>query len=940
MYTIVSGRFTRWSRSCLNRVLFLSLLGLSAGPVPQACAQDASPDILVQDALRLINARNYEQAAPLLQELITRLKPIMSRNDSARRMVDFAKFHLGVAAFERGDYADAVRIFREYRQVFPDGHFDFPSLVMTAECHAMRDDWEKTAATAGTILERPRLDQEQRLQAIQLLSEARVQQRRWEEALPLLMQLFTTSRDAVIRNDAGVQYAICLVELNRFDELFALIPQLDGTPARYDIHFNLALIDAGDKKAQEGNYNEALLLYGLVYEKAELEQRVKQDIEQIEMLLQSLGGIGGLSLHTLASRDRKLRRILDGFRRELERIRAQTEYTQELRFRIAGVYYEQKRSWEALAAFRSLYEEFSGQPIAEQGLYSSFSTALDMGYSIRARDDGLLYLSAYPNGRWFDQVSLALVQMYAGREAYADAEDLAQHILSIRPRHEKQNQLLFQLGYARFQQEDFAGARDAFGPILKQPSESRVFESARYWQAMSLLFEGRFDDAEQAFLDVLDGAADGPIAEDAAYRIHVCRYGKGDLNGALDGFRTFIRRFPDSPLVAEAFMMVGDILAADGQLDQAVEAYREVENNTDTMPDVIYAFLQTIKILELENRYDRINTLARDHIETYGEQGAFTEAYYWIATSEARQGRFAEANDVMLQAIARYGDQARHGGIDMMIRDLILEFRTTQAAKDQTAFLDRLYAELQEAAKREETTLWLRLLTLFAEIRPAQRPELTRILLHESYIQDAGPVTLDFMGREAEAAGNTNFAVKVYRHFMQTFPDSDLAADAMMGLADHHKRQGDYIEAEEWYRRVASRFPDRATAGSAMVRVGDMHRVRGNLDQAIETYNTVLSIKEWKGEAWAEALYNIGLCRREQGETEAAFAFFQRVYVLYAGYPQWVARAYLQSAECLEQLGKTQEAVRTYTEMIHREDVKGLPEVMDAIEALQRLGAV
>jgi TolA-binding protein len=100
----------------------------------------------------------------------------------------------------------------------------------------------------------------------------------------------------------------------------------------------------------------------------------------------------------------------------------------------------------------------------------------------------------------------------------------------------------------------------------------------------------------------------------------------------------------------------------------------------------------------------------------------------------------------------------------------------------------------------------------------------------------------------------------------------------------------------------------------------------------------VLSVREWRGELWPESLYWCGICKMELGEFEPAFAYFQRVYVLYEGYPEWTARAYLKSAECLLKLNKAAEAMNTYREMLGKESLAKLPEFATAKAEFEKLG--
>ena len=93
-------------------------------------------------------------------------------------------------------------------------------------------------------------------------------------------------------------------------------------------------------------------------------------------------------------------------------------------------------------------------------------------------------------------------------------------------------------------------------------------------------------------------------------------------------------------------------------------------------------------------------------------------------------------------------------------------------------------------------------------------------------------------------------------------------------------------------------------------------------------------MRQWRGVPWAEANFKIGLTHFENAAFEEAFGFCQRVYVLYAGVPEWASQAYLYSGLALERLGRREDAVRTYQELLATENLK---ETAAAREANRRL---
>ena len=98
-------------------------------------------------------------------------------------------------------------------------------------------------------------------------------------------------------------------------------------------------------------------------------------------------------------------------------------------------------------------------------------------------------------------------------------------------------------------------------------------------------------------------------------------------------------------------------------------------------------------------------------------------------------------------------------------------------------------------------------------------------------------------------------------------------------------------------------------------------------------------MRQWRGPAWAEANYKIGLTHLEAGDFKAAFGFCQRVYVLYHGVAEWAAEAYLTSGRALEELDRRDDAVATYRELLGNDKLNTQPAATRATERLTAMGA-
>jgi TolA-binding protein len=500
--------------------------------------------------------------------------------------------------------------------------------------------------------------------------------------------------------------------------------------------------------------------------------------------------------------------------------------------------------------------------------------------------------------------------------------------------------MLYLMGYCLFHLERFAPALEKFGQLVKEYPESAFRESGDYWHALTHLFLTHYEDAAREFLAFNARYPKGPYSEDAAFRVGVAQYGGGEFTAAAASLKKFVEAWPKSALQAEALSMLGDIHASWADLNVAQAYYRQAVGKATSMFQINYATFQSARVYELEQHHEEIIKLFRDYQQRHGEQGNYTEAAYWIGNAQMALGRRAEAWQTFFDAIRDHGNKPANYGIDMIIRDFIAEADQASTLEDRAPFQERLSRELAKARADGRRTLELRLVALFAGTAPtpALRDQLLTTILREENLPLAGPITLDLMAAHARQRGQAALARKINEHFLKHHATCDLALHAYQALAESEIADGKPAAAVPLLQELTSRFATTPEAATAQKRLGDVHRELKQYDLAIAAYQTVLGVKEWRGPLWPESLYGIGLCHLDRGQVAEAFAYFQRLYVLYDGYPEWVARAYLKSGECLEKLARHAEATKTYREMLGKETLAGRPELAAARDALGRLG--
>lgn len=883
---------------------------------------------------------HYDKAIGLIKKLL----PVCNKKRKKRAHYNNARaycfFQRGFANMELGHYDQAVKYFKKYISDYPRFPDVFKARLLWADALAAQKKWEEVIKLVEPLKRSKQLDSRERMALYQLLAEAYFALEKWEQAVNPFLYVYRHTYDDDIRMHANISLTVCLIRLERFEAIFQVLPRIFRTSARFSFVLNMALLDESDRLYKADKRDIAVMLYRLISSKSEildyLEQRERRLDARIAALEQAGTGVGKAN----AKREiRRLQREKEQLEKDRKEVDSTPDYEAEVMIRVANCYFSMERYYSAKEVFRLIFEQFPENELAERALYSLFTVEYAMQNIESAIAEGEKYIDKYRGGEFWEALSLNIAMLHLERDELQAAVDMATTALSLDDNRSKA-QLHYIRGYALFNLDRVEDALKDFEVVAGKHGDSPFAEPAAYWHAMSRMFMGRNRAAIEEFRTFRSKYLGGAYYEDASYRIGVAHYQLGENRKAEELLRDFLDRFPDSNLRSEAAALLGSILASEGRLDGAVEMFAAAAESGVNMVQVNYAVFEAARTLELEDRFEDIERLFQNYLDEWGAQGNVTEAIYWLGKAKMGRGDREGALKVYFDGIMQYGNDPRAYGIDMIIKDLVDERKQSNDAR-YLAFMKSLFDKIDTTREDGRATLNYRLLTMFALTKEKNDPTLVGLVetfLRDRVIEIAAPITLALMGQKAKEVGRPDFARKVYEHFLENYPDSDCAIDALKGMADINIEEGDYDQAREYLEQISSRFPMLPDAGWAQVRIGDIYRNRGEYGAGIDAYNLVLSVKEWRGEIWAESLYKIGLCHLDQGDVREAFAFFQRMYVMYAGYPEWAAKGYLKSAECLLRLNLRVDAVKTYRELLAQENMQDTPQAEIARRKLKELG--
>ncbi|HEY5811265.1 MAG TPA: tetratricopeptide repeat protein, partial [Terrimicrobiaceae bacterium] len=536
-------------------------------------------------------------------------------------------------------------------------------------------------------------------------------------------------------------------------------------------------------------------------------------------------------------------------------------------------------------------------------------------------------MAAFPQGKQWEDVSLQLGQLFIRHREYATAIAYYSEILKSRPQHAYRDQILYMLGFSQFQESLFEDARQTFETLSRDFPKSEKGAAARYWVGMTYLFQDDYKAALEEFSRFTDKNREGNLSEDASFRKAVCLYGLENYAGGAEQLEAFLKEFPPGTLTPEVHTLLGDCYGATGDLEKALKNYKEVEECAVKQSQTDYAALQVGRIYEQWEQFPEMENWFSRYLEKYGLAGDYTQAIYRKGFAQQAQRKSQEALDTYWQAIVKYGNDRKAVGIDIILDAYCEE---ANASGIQPAQLLRSAA--LTAVEQNERTRSLRLQRALAQKDPSSpAPELSA-----ADLELGSPAVLLWMAQVLETT-NPALAEKAARAVIEKFGSTQWTGEAFLKLGNFAYARKDWKEAEAAFNKAVRTSPMDTVAARATLRLGDVQRAQGNFDGAIKRYENLLQVKEWKGELWPEALYDIGECLRSQGKGKQAYAYFQRIYVLYPHYKDWTAKAYLRCADISQELGLKEDAVRTLGEMLANTSLRSTSEYVSAEQRLKEL---
>ncbi len=512
------------------------------------------------------------------------------------------------------------------------------------------------------------------------------------EGIPLFLEVFSA---AVLNEELRAQSASWLIQgylaANQPKEIIPYLRYLTGRyEAIYDPAFNVTLLKSGDTLFEQKNFDQAILLYSFVKSRSEIIYFYEDRVAKLQQKVRYVNPESDQFM------------VVDGQLKAAEArltaVKAIREYDVDMKWRIARVYKETKRTWESLWSFVHLYEDFPAHEQVEDFLFTAYSEALEIGDDTMAEKLALDYLAEDTFRKFREQVIPGLSQLYSKSRRYEDLMDLVNPYMQNPENYTVAAQLVNVVCSYYMVDAEYMKIRSFTMPLGERFSgREPLHEATRYWSGLSHLLLADYQRASSSLGSFVDDYNKRSVFyEDVFYRYAVALFGEQKMNEAEKQFLLFVETYPNSGLRGEAELYIGDLLRSRGALQDAAGHYRSVPEFTNNPEFIAKGTFALSEVLEEMGQAQEAVDELKAYIERYGESGQISDAYYRLGIIFDRLGRLNDRFNIHSLAIKELIGDAKRYSVDDLITSYVVDYnRYDITFKDTLQLLDRMITDAE-----------------------------------------------------------------------------------------------------------------------------------------------------------------------------------------------------------------------------------------------------
>lgn len=799
-------------------------------------------------------------------------------------------------------------------------------------CHLKKEEFELARETFQKFAtSHPRSDK--RVEALLLSATSYSLEKNWKESADNLAQLIQTLSQPE-KGRAVVLRFHCLLQLGALDEALRLLieffPQLDQMIQISAMQ--VFALELGTAFLAEQRHLDAIACFQRIWSRA-------------RVLALQQERLNVLTARKTAAEQRKdtftifqTSQLLAKVERELKIFREFPSFDAALRLRLASAYLAMERFREAALVLDAMLHEMPADEIVEGASATLLKCWGEIERWPKVIEAADLFIAKFPQSKNVPEALFLKARAQQELAAYPDAVATYDQLAKTFPDSSLAPRAKFMAGYTQLMAEEYHDASERMEAVYDKHQKHEIAEAAVFWKGMGLSMAKAHQESRAQMERYLNLYKNGAYRTQAQFRKAYSAHSMKDYQTSICELRLFLRDNPDSAEADEALILLGDALMATGEMQQGIAAYKRIsQTNPRFFEEGWFKVGRALKQLEdLEGMKKHFE----EFIQLRPKSTRLPEAFYQIGWVLRQQQREDEAKKLYWSAVKEMGDDAGRHAVEDLLLGLL---RLHRGEKEKHSLREGLRALRDKAEAEGKKVFQSRLAWALSKTYSKDDEIMAQTLLDEAgRLADPATASPQLLADVAEASYKADLkerAALLYRNLIKWNPRAPQKDRALFCLGFIAKEQGRSEEALKLFARFQREVPDSLLASRVLLAKSAIELDLGQADEALKTLETLLATQGAAGRDKAAALFAIGEIFQSKGDLKKAYAYYQRIYVLYSKFGDLVAKAYLRCGTLLETLKDLEGARKTYEEMLGREDLPDGEELRTARERLAQLAS-
>ncbi len=530
-----------------------------------------------------------------------------------------------------------------------------------------------------------------------------------------------------------------------------------------------------------------------------------------------------------------------------------------------------KKFAEAVAALTPLVAGITDKALLAEAEYLIGSSQLQLGKTAEAAAALEKSVAADATWRQADETLLALADAYRRSDQVDKATAQLKTLITKFPESDQLDRAHYRLGEYAYSQQKFPEAITEYDLVVKNWPESKVVPAALYGLGWAQLSQSKYDAAVAPLTQLVDKFPEDPLTPRGRYARALAEQQLKKFAEAQADLTAFVTALPEAEEVWDAKYVMGLCQVGLDKQAEAAATFESILKDNPEYPGGDKVRYELAWALKAQDQHDKAVDVFAALAEKHPESTYAPESLYHVGEKLYADEKFPEAATKYAAAVAKangagVGEKAQHKqGWALYRSGKLPEAEAAFAAQVEKFPAGELLADARfmQAESLFEQKKYKEALALYAQVK---NPTAT----------DADVLSVLHAAQSANQTEQYEPALALITDFAKKFPESPLIPEALYEQAFATQRLGKLDEAIALYEQVTAKT-DREIAARARFMVG-------------------------------EAFFE------KKDHAEAVRNFFKVAYGY--SYPTWQANAQYEAGRCFEILKKTEQALKSYKEVV------------------------